>query len=247
VVYATLGVMLSSLQQAMLLAITTRRQEAMASIVRRRRLIGTLFHDLANPLQALAMLLEPEEGGDSTPDASAPSDAMPLVHRMRATLDAALGQVQPPEQLTLSELVDALLSVFGARLAAKRIRLIPAWDANVSVLANRSILQDTVLANLLSNAIKFSPSDGTITIRGTRRGGEVRLEIGDEGPGLPESVRAAVMAGRVAPSAAGTSGEQGSGHGLLLTRDYLLEMGGTLTFDHPATGGLIATVTLSAA
>ena len=143
--------------------------------------------------------------------------------------------------------MDALLSVFGARLAAKRIRLIPAWDANVSVLANRSILQDTVLANLLSNAIKFSPSDGTITIRGTRRGGEVRLEIGDEGPGLPESVRAAVMAGRVAPSAAGTSGEQGSGHGLLLTRDYLLEMGGTLTFDHPATGGLIATVTLSAA
>ena len=247
VVYATLGVMLSSLQQAMLLAITTRRQEAMASIVRRRRLIGTLFHDLANPLQALAMLLEPEEGGDSTPDASAPSDAMPLVHRMRATLDAALGQVQPPEQLPLSELVDALLSVFGARLAAKRIELVPVWDPNVSVQANRSILQDTVLANLLSNAIKFSPSGGTIGIRGARRGGEVCLEIQDQGPGLPAAVRAAVEAGRVAPSAVGTSGEQGSGHGLLLTRDYLLEMGGTLTFEQPSDGGLIARVVLPAA
>jgi len=247
VVYATLGVLLSSLQKAMLVAITTRREAATASILRRRRLIGTLFHDLANPLQALAMMVEPPNPDDASSPGSVPPDAVALVTRMRATLDAALGQVQPPERLTLSELVDALIAVFGARLAAKRIRLIPAWDPDVAVLANRSILQDTVLANLLSNAIKFSPSDGTITIRGTRRGDEVSLEIRDQGPGLPAAVRAAVEAGRVAPSAVGTSGEQGSGHGLLLTRDYLLEMGGTLTFEQPSDGGLIARVVLPAA
>jgi signal transduction histidine kinase len=247
--YIALGFMLASLQRTVLQEIVHRQARASSVIRHRRRLIGTLFHDLANPLQALAMQVEPPEGGEATSPSDAPpvpTDAAPLVQRMRATLDAALGQLQPPERLTPAALVDALLAVFGARLAEKRIHLVPVWEPEAAVVANRSLLQDTILANLLSNAIKFTPVGGTITLRGERAGPVVHLEIADQGPGLPEAVRTAFEAGRVAPSRSGTAGEIGSGYGLLLVREYLREMGGTLAFEPPSHGGLVARVVLPA-
>jgi two-component system sensor histidine kinase ChvG len=43
-----------------------------------------------------------------------------------------------------------------------------------------------VLRNLITNALSFSPPKGTITLRGRRDGGDVVIEIEDDGPGIPE-------------------------------------------------------------
>ncbi|HEY8966718.1 MAG TPA: hybrid sensor histidine kinase/response regulator [Candidatus Methylacidiphilales bacterium] len=57
-----------------------------------------------------------------------------------------------------------------------------------------------VLDNILSNAIKFSPPQGTIAVRlralegpGAPRGRRLRIEIEDEGPGIPEALREKVF------------------------------------------------------
>jgi signal transduction histidine kinase len=244
VAYGAFGALIASLQERLLADVALRRKEASAAIRYRRRLIGALFHDLSNPLQAVTILVSPEGPHEGR---TVPAEAGPLVRRMRGTLDSVMGRVQPPERLPLAEMLDALLSVFGARLATKRIAMMPAWDPGVAVRANRSLLQDTVLANLLSNAIKFSPTGGTITMRASRVGSEVHVELQDQGPGIPDEAMAALDAGQVAPSQMGSAGERGSGHGLLLARDYVEEMGGTLTFTRPPEGGVIARVVLPAA
>ena len=244
VVYATIGVLFATLQETLLADVVSRRKDASAAIRYRRRLIGALFHDLSNPLQAVAILVSPDGPHEGR---TVPKEATELVRRMRGTLEAALGQVQPPERLPLPELFNALLSVFGARLATKRIALIPSWESGLAVTANRSLLQDTVLANLLSNAIKFSPIGGTIGIRAIRTGATVQIELQDQGPGIPDDAMAAFQAGQVAPTQTGSAGERGSGHGLFLARDYVEEMGGTLAFERPAEGGVIARVVLPAA
>jgi signal transduction histidine kinase len=43
---------------------------------------------------------------------------------------------------------------------------------------------EQVVVNLIDNAVKFSPSGGTVTVRLRDEGGEVRLEVGDQGIGI---------------------------------------------------------------
>ncbi len=42
-----------------------------------------------------------------------------------------------------------------------------------------------VIRNLIGNALSFSPEGGVITLRGRREGGEVVIEVEDQGPGIP--------------------------------------------------------------
>jgi signal transduction histidine kinase/CheY-like chemotaxis protein len=43
---------------------------------------------------------------------------------------------------------------------------------------------EQVVVNLIDNAVKFSPSGGTVTVRLRDEGGELRLEVGDQGIGI---------------------------------------------------------------
>ncbi|MCC6620480.1 MAG: HAMP domain-containing histidine kinase [Deltaproteobacteria bacterium] len=45
-----------------------------------------------------------------------------------------------------------------------------------------------ILENLIANAIKFTPAGKTVTVRLVPAGQELRFEVADEGPGIPDDV-----------------------------------------------------------
>ena len=47
-------------------------------------------------------------------------------------------------------------------------------------------LIEQVLANLLETAAKYTPPGTRVTLRAERFGGDLRVSVEDEGPGLPE-------------------------------------------------------------
>jgi two-component system sensor histidine kinase TctE len=54
-------------------------------------------------------------------------------------------------------------------------------------------LLEDLLGNLVDNAINYTPSGGRVTVRsGMTSEGRPYLEVEDDGPGIPESERAAV-------------------------------------------------------
>jgi signal transduction histidine kinase len=97
-----------------------------------------------------------------------------------------------------------------------------------------------VVINLVRNAAQASPQKGTITVAlDEGPGGEVRLEIIDEGSGMPPEVLA-----RLGEPFFTTRGDRGTGLGLGISRRIIDEHGGRIDFDSAPGRGTRALVTL---
>lgn len=103
------------------------------------------------------------------------------------------------------------------------------------VLAAQNALE-SVLRHLVDNAIKYAP-DGPVIVSAARQDGQVRIEVRDFGPGIPEDKRNLLFGRFQRLDAKDSQSVYGYGLGLYLSRRLLEEMGCTLTFDAPADGG----------
>lgn len=54
-------------------------------------------------------------------------------------------------------------------------------------------LIERLLHNLVGNALKFTPRGGRVVVRASARGEQIELAVEDDGPGVPESQRAAIF------------------------------------------------------
>lgn len=85
-----------------------------------------------------------------------------------------------------------------------------------------------VFNNLLSNAFKFTPKEGRVTVRLIRRKETVEVHISDTGSGIPPSQQAHIFERFYqADNATGIS-LSGSGIGLALTREIILQHKGSI-------------------
>lgn len=86
---------------------------------------------------------------------------------------------------------------------------------------------EAVIDNLFSNAVKYSPTGGTIRIQLRRRGGDVVIDVMDDGPGIPSHDRVRVFEPfyQSTPEYAGPV--KGTGLGLAIVREFALAHHGT--------------------
>ena len=96
-----------------------------------------------------------------------------------------------------------------------------------ATVAGDAVLLGEALANLVHNALEYTPAGGHVTVRaGPGAGGRgARLEVEDDGPGIPPGERARVLDRFYrAPGTAGT----GSGLGLAIVREIAAAHGAAL-------------------
>jgi signal transduction histidine kinase len=96
------------------------------------------------------------------------------------------------------------------------------------VLGNPDRLRQ-VIGNLISNAIKYSPQGGIVQISAEAENGSVRVEIRDEGMGIPLSKQPQIFTKFFRGDAA-ASGITGTGLGLAVSRDIVESHGGRIGF-----------------
>ena len=98
----------------------------------------------------------------------------------------------------------------------------------LAVIGNPDRLRQ-VIGNLISNAIKYSPQGGVVEVSADRENGSVRVEVRDEGMGIPLSQQPQIFTKFFRGDAA-ASGITGTGLGLAVSRDIVESHGGRIGF-----------------
>jgi signal transduction histidine kinase len=157
---------------------------------------------------------------------------------VRRTLDYAR-EGPPPMELgpvELAPLVDEAAQT--ARPAGSALRLENAIDPAVVVKADRNQLF-RVMVNLLRNAAEAGARNVRLHVPKT---GPVVLDVEDDGPGLPEALRAEPFR-----AFSGSSERRGAGLGLAIARDLMVAHGGAIELLNTGPTGTTFRLTLPAA
>jgi signal transduction histidine kinase len=200
----------------------------------REDLVGTLVHDLRNPLTVIRGALELMEAPAATTEQelldSARRAARRLIDLASALLDVYALETgrRPLDRQTTG--VDALLADAAAMqgplarekgllLVAEAAPGLPAVHVDVSLVSR-------VLQNLIGNALKFTPAGGTVRVGAqlTAPGDAVAVSVSDDGPGIPPALRERLFQEFVR----GDHAERGSGLGLAFCRRAVEAHGGRI-------------------
>ena len=92
-------------------------------------------------------------------------------------------------QVDVHEGLDTTLTILGHKLRHTSIELVRRYDRTLPRLTVNGGELNQVWTNLLDNAIQALGQSGTITITTLLDGACVRVDIADDGPGIPREVR----------------------------------------------------------
>jgi signal transduction histidine kinase len=138
------------------------------------------------------------------------------------------------------EIVDA----FQPLAASSRVSVVLALNGHQScVRADRDALRQ-VLLNLLDNAVKFGPAGQTVTVRVGTDGADTRVDVEDQGPGVPAADRERIF--RAFERGRDTQGTGGAGIGLAVVNHVVASHGGRVSVSDVAGGGARFTIRLPA-
>ena len=167
-----------------------------------KQVSDNIAHDLRSPLARLRSRLEvalmepPDAESYRVALEKTISEADHLLQTFNALLSIAQAEAGAPRR----NFADVDLSA-GARDAAelyeplaeeKGLHLAVRVAEGVHLQGDQHLLFQA-LANLLDNAIKFSPAGGRIELTLRRDSGRAALAVADQGPGIPEGLRARAL------------------------------------------------------
>jgi signal transduction histidine kinase len=96
-------------------------------------------------------------------------------------------------EVDLHEGLETTLAVLGHRLKHTEIEVVRRYDKDLPKLTVRGSELNQVWTNLLDNAIDALDGQGTITITTSREAGGARVDVTDDGPGIPPEIRERVF------------------------------------------------------
>ena len=124
-----------------------------------------------------------------------------------------------PEIFSVSELVDENIILLENNANAKNISIVSEINTNHKVFADKNMIS-TVIRNLVSNAIKFT-DNGNVTIFSELKEDYLIISITDTGIGMEKEVINKLFKIEDTISTKGTSGEKGTGLGLVLCKEFV--------------------------
>ncbi|MES1261846.1 MAG: ATP-binding protein [Acidobacteriota bacterium] len=209
------------------------RQERISTI---GRLSSSIVHDLRNPLASIYGGAEMMMDGNLNETqlkrlaGNIYRSSRVIKDMLQELVDVSRGRIQSPETCRLSEVIGAAVETQAAAAGQQGIVIRTAVDPGIELPVEPGRME-RVFLNLINNAIEAMPQGGSIEIAAERNGHSVLVRIDDTGPGIPEAVRERLFQPFV------TSGKNGLGLGLALSRQTVLDHGGDLWVEEADVSG----------
>ena len=233
---------------------STRTAEALRAEAEQRsdmraKLLAHVSHEIRSPLSGVLGLAELMKNGAMGDLTEAQKDGMSQITDCAADMQALASDLLDAAavqsgrmSVTLGEVevTDAMYqAIAGARFRtrefAPRIELAGDWSGQMAVSADPQRLKQ-VLVNLMVNAAKYGGRPPRIEIGARAVGDRVRIEVSDNGPGVPQGLREALFRPFERLGAEKTDVE-GSGLGLAVSRELIQLQGGSIGVEEGPMGG----------
>ncbi|HAW59479.1 MAG TPA: hypothetical protein DCX03_10815, partial [Bacteroidales bacterium] len=127
----------------------------------------------------------------------------------------------------------------------KNIKIISHLEPNLWIMGDYNMIH-TIIRNLLSNAIKFSYPGNEIIVKGEKKEDYIELSFIDFGMGMDEETVKNLFRIDIAQSSTGTAGEEGTGLGLILCKEFINYHKGKILVESKKNKGTTFTVSLPA-
>ncbi|HKJ77384.1 MAG TPA: hybrid sensor histidine kinase/response regulator, partial [Gammaproteobacteria bacterium] len=176
------------------------RRRAERAVEERTRFVAAASHDLRQPLHALSLFVgrlqeQARESGqleELARDIRLCTDS--LVELFDSLMDISkldAGALSPAlEDVPLRPLLDRIATDHAPFAEQRGLRLRTAGPA-LTAHSDPALLE-RLLRNLVANAVRYT-SRGGILLACRRRGANLRIEVWDTGPGIPETEHAAIF------------------------------------------------------
>lgn len=203
---------------------------------RQRRLVSDAAHELRSPVAASQTQLEVARAADGEADWPATADTvLAEQHTLGQLIDdllalSRLDETGIPDRHDVD--LDDLVSAEAAR--PRQVPVDVAITRPVRISGNTQLLA-RALRNLVDNAARHAGSLVTVTL--DTFGGQARISVDDDGPGVPPVERERVFERFARADHARNRATGGAGLGLAIVRDVVVAHGGRVeVVDSPCTG-----------
>ena len=208
----------------------------------RDQFLMTATHELRTPLnnlQGYAEALQSAEHLDVEHQKEFCNIIVSESHRLGRLVDQMLsvGQMEAGSMianrhdLEILPVVQYAIEQMGGHADQKRIKLVAALAPKLpSVVGDRDKLQ-AALVNLVGNAVKYTEPEGEVVVRANVEDRWIRIDIQDNGRGIPADEQPKVFDKFFRGSSAEQSGETGNGLGLAFVKEVARLHGGDVSLE----------------
>jgi signal transduction histidine kinase len=234
-----------------------RAYEALEDADRARsQFVRMLTHEFRSPLSAVQSMLGLMEQGIV---GTLTEKQLELVGRTKRRiqhllamvadlLDMASGKMEmlraEKTQVDLGSLVAQVMDDLRGSAEAKGLSYQLEVDGEAVHVQGHHEGLERALTNLVSNAVKYTQQGGEVRVRVWSRGNQVVVEVADTGIGIPEDALPRMFSEFYRAKNAKATDEEGTGLGLVITKDVIEKHGGRIGIESKEGKGSVFTVIL---
>ncbi|WP_018341786.1 sensor histidine kinase [Cytophaga aurantiaca] len=201
-------------------------------------LFRIISHDLRSPVNTIHGLTELLVSGNLTKEEerliseTLKRSAESTTHLLDNLLKWSVFQINNSskpiiDKVNLKELINDIFNQLEVKANQKSILLIDKIPNNLLIDADANMLE-IVLRNLISNSIKFSYVGQAILILAEKNETHLSIQVKDSGMGISQEILDKLFTNDKSVCREGTHEEKGTGIGLLLCKNLVESLGGTI-------------------
>lgn len=134
------------------------------------------------------------------------------------------------EKVSLSHIVSNILDILNSQSFQKQIK-VNNHITNGTIINSDPKIISIILQNIITNAIKFTPENGVIAIDEFQDNEFVTIAISDNGIGMNQDIMDSLFVIGSSINRQGTNKEPSSGLGLIISKEFIEKLGGSLVVE----------------